>query len=160
MRICDEIQLVINMKKWLIAAILVVLAILVAVSIFLILRFYDIYSSMENSDTEAATLQTDVESYIVPLWPSFTCEYSEGALTMTQATTISYTGALSYGKEVYCDDLAPETYLSDAVTIATDIASHCGVSAEVTFRFLSSDGEPIFTVSSDGTIWTCWGAEE
>lgn len=148
------------MKKGLIAAILVVLAILIAVSIFLVLRFYDIYSSMESSDSEAATLQTDVEAYIAPLWPSFTCEYSEGTLTMTQATTISYAGALSYGKEVYCDDLAPETYLSDAVTVAADIGSHCGASAKVTFRFVSSDGEPIFTVSSDGTVWTCWGDEK
>ena len=160
MRVCAELQLVITMKKWLIAAVLVVLAILIAVSIFLVLRFYSIYSSMESSDTEAATLQTDVEAYIAPLWPRFTCNYSESPLTMTQATSISYAGALSYGKEVYCDDLAPETYLSDAVTIAADIASHCGVSAEVTFRFVSSDGEPIFTVCSDGTVWTCWEAEE
>lgn len=148
------------MKKWLIAAILIVLTVLIAVSIFLVLRFYSIYSSMESSDTEAATLQTDVEAYIAPLWPAFTCEYSDGSLTMTQTTTISYAGALSYGKEVYSDDLAPETYLSDAVAVAADVASHCGVSAEVTFRFISSDEEPIFTVCSDGTVWTCWGDEK
>ena len=148
------------MKKWLVAAILIVLTVLIAVSIFLVLRFYSIYSSMESSDTEAATLQTDVEAYIAPLWPAFTCEYSDGSLTMTQTTTISYAGALSYGKEVYSDDLAPETYLSDAVAVAADVASHCGVSAEVTFRFISSDEEPIFTVCSDGTVWTCWGDEK
>ena len=148
------------MKKWLVAAILIVLAVLIAVSVFLVLRFYSIYSSLDSSDPEPSTQQTDVEAYIAPLWPAFTCEYSDGSLTMAQTTTISYSGALSYGKEVYSDDLAPETYLSDAVAIAADVASHCGVSAEVTFRFLSSDGEPIFTVCSDGTIWTCWGAEK
>lgn len=148
------------MKKWLIAAILIVLTVLIAVNILLFLRFYSIYSSMESSDPEPSTQQTDVEAYIATLWPAFTCEYSDGSLTMTQTTTISYAGALSYGKEVYCDDLAPETYLSDAVAVAADVASHCGVSARVTFRFLSSDGEPIFTVCSDGTIWTCWGAEK
>ena len=151
------------MKKWLVAAILIVLVVLIAASVFLVLlvlRFYSIYSSMESSDPEPSTQQTDVEAYIATLWPAFTCEYSDGSLTMTQTTTISYAGALSYGKEVYSDDLAPETYLSDAVAVAADVASHCGVSAEVTFRFLSSDGEPIFTVCSDGTIWTCWGAEK
>ena len=148
------------MKKWLVAAILIVLTVLIAVSVFLVLRFYSIYSSLDSSDPEPSTQQTDVEAYISPLWPAFTCEYSDGSLTMAQTTTISYSGALSYGKEVYSDDLAPETYLSDAVAIAADVASHCGVSAEVTFRFLSFDGEPIFTVCSDGTIWTCWGAEK
>ena len=151
------------MKKWLVAAILIVLVVLIAASVFLVLlvlRFYSIYSSMESSDPEPSTQQTDVEAYIAPLWPAFTCEYSDGSLTMTQTTIISYAGALSYGKEVYSDDLAPETYLSDAVAVAADVASHCGVSARVTFRFISSDGEPIFTVCSDGTIWTCWGAEK
>ena len=148
------------MKKWLVAAILIVLVVLIAASVFLVLRFYSIYSSLDSSDPEPSTQQTDVEAYIAPLWPAFTCEYSDGSLTMTQTTTISYAGALSYGKEVYCDDLAPETYLSDAVAVAADVASHCGVSARVTFRFISSDGEPIFTVCSDGTIWTCWGAEK
>lgn len=148
------------MKKWLIAALLILLAaILILLAVFLILRFCSIYSSMQTDATEAPAQKTDIISYVKEHWSAYEPAYDPetGVLTLSKETALTYDAACAYGGNVYEGDLAPQTYQQDAASIAIDVAAHCSApSLSVTLCYLSSDGKPIFTVGSGGEVWTCW----
>ena len=149
------------MKKWLIAALLIFLAALIALGVFLIARFVSVYSETQTEATE--TRSEDIEAYVEEHWSNYDASYHPAThvLTLTQKTTLTYEAACVYGGSVYEGELAPQTYQHDAASIALDVASHCGVSAlSVTLCYLSSEEKPIFTVSSGGDIWTCWETNE
>lgn len=146
------------MKKGLIAAILIFLALVIVLSVLLVLRFSKLYGSMRSeSSSKAKTIS--VEEYVAPLWQNFSCEYDEktNTLIMTRETSLSYESACTYGGSVYTGELSPESYLTNAVSIAADVSANCAIDGlEVVLRFTATDGAAVFTVSSDGTVWTCW----
>lgn len=146
------------MKKWLIAAIAIVLVLLLALSVFLIIYFIGLAESTEPSADNEVEYEA-VEEYVAKVWPNYESDYdSENQiLTLSYETTMTYENACSYGGSVYTDELAPETYLDQVRSIAIDVIAHCGCrSLNVILQYTSSDGKPVFTVCSDGSIWTCW----
>lgn len=150
------------MKKWLIAALLIFLAVLIAVSAVLILRFVALYSSRQSGAAQETENSADIEAYVNKNWSDYDCSYDPAShvLTMTKKVSMLYDDACAYGGSVYTDELAPETFQKDAASIALDISAHCSApSVSVTLCYLSSDEEPIFTVGSSGDIWTCWDTE-
>lgn len=154
---------VIPMKKWLIAALLIFLAVLIAVSVFLVVRFFDLYSATQQDATEETQQSADIEAYVNEHWPGYEAAYdpASNVLTLSRETALSYDAACAYGGSVYEGELAPVTFQQDAASIALDVAAHCGRSSlSVTLCYLSSDGKAIFTVSSGGEVWTCWETVE
>ncbi len=101
-----------------------------------------------------------VLSYAEENWAQFApFEYDESSqhLIISQQSVLSYDDACSYGENVYSDDLAPESYLPAVRMVRLEIAQACDTpDLSVSLQCLSTDGEEIFTVSSDGTINTCW----
>lgn len=70
---------------------------------------------------------------------------------------MTYASAQKFGGEVYKDDLSLESYLDIVGVISYDVRSACGLQElTVTLEGVSSDGQTIYTVSSDGTITSCW----
>ena len=151
------------MKKFLIAALLIFLAMLIAVSVFLIVRFLSLYGEMQQDVTAETEQSSDIEAYVKEHWSGYDAAYDPAThvLTLSRETQMRYDDACAYGGSVYEGELAPQTYQRDAANIALDVASHCGSpSLSVTLCYLSTDGKPIFTVSNDGTVWTCWETKE
>lgn len=151
------------MKKWLVAALLIFLALLIAVSVFLIVRFLSLYGEMRQDATAPTEQRADVEAYVTAHWHGYDASYDAAScvLTLSKVTQLRYEEACAYGGSVYEGALAPETFQQNAASIALDVASHCAIpSLSVTLCYLSSDGKPIFTVSSGGSVWTCWETNE
>ena len=100
--------------------------------------------------------RASVESVVQENWPQFSdAEYDEtaGTLRLTQESTMTYASAQKFGGEVYKDDLS----LESVGVISYDVRSACGLQElTVTLEGVSSDGQTIYTVSSDGTITSCW----
>lgn len=147
------------MKKRLIAALLILLALLIAVGVFLIVRFLSLYGGMQKEAAQESTRSADVEAYVKEHWPGYEASYDDTTrtLTLSKETQLDYDAACAYGGSVYTDSLAPETFRHDAASIALDVSAHCDVpTLSVTLCYLSADGTPIFTVSSSGDVWTCW----
>ena len=145
------------MKKSLIALVLVILALLIGLGVFLVVQFIGLTDSAEpepvEQDAEAIT------EYVKEHWPDFDASYdpSEKILTLSQPTKLSYEAACDYGGNIYCDELAPESYLPQARSIAIDIMGNCGCSGvNVVLSYESTEGKPVFTVNSNGTVWVCW----
>ena len=151
------------MKKWLIAALLLLLALLIAGSVFLVVRFLSLYGETQQDATQETDKSADILAYVNEHWAGYDAVYDpmSRVLTLSKETQLTYDAACAYGGSVYAGELAPETYQSDASSIALDVAAHCGTSSlTVTLCYRSTDGEPIFTVSSGGEIWTCWDTNE
>ena len=149
--------MVIRMKKWLIIGVAIILVVLLTAGIFLCIRFVSLYR--ETQETETAADGLSVEEYAAQKLPEFAWEYDRktNTLTLSRVSSLSYEDACSIGGKVYVDELAPETYLDQARSIDLDITAQCRSGAlTVVLCYLSTDGEPIFTVSSEGDIWTCW----
>ena len=146
------------MKKWLIPLIAGVVILLIALCVFLIVRFVSLSSSL--AETDATPPETsDLEAYAAEHWPQYSPEYDAAAQTLilTRKTQLSYEQACRIGANIYSDSTAPETYLDDASAIALNLISQYDCPAlTVDLTFLSTDGEAIFTVSSDGSVETCW----
>lgn len=145
------------MKKWLIIAVAIILVVLLTAGVFLCIRFVSIYR--ETQETESTAQSLSVEEYAAQKLPEFVREYDRktNTLTLSRVSSLSYEDACSIGGKVYVDELAPETYLGQARSIDLDITAQCRSGAlTVVLCYLSTDGEPIFTVSSEGDIWTCW----
>ena len=144
------------MKKWLLVLILTAVLILIAVSVYLVLQFTSLYQ--ETNATEPAALQS-VQEYAAENLSEYDARY-DGAtqvLTLERAASISYADACLVGGKIYADELAPETYLGQVQSIALNVASNCDCTAlTVVLSYVSNDGKAIFTVSSNGDIWTCW----
>ena len=150
------------MKKRLIAALLIVLALLIAVGVFLIVRFLSLYSDMQQDVATETEQSADIEAYVKEHWTGYEPSYDPDScvLTLSKDTAMTYDAACAYGGSVYKDELAPETFRTNVAYIAFDIAAHCDVpSLSVTLSYRSTDGKPIFTVGSDGEIWTCWDTD-
>lgn len=142
------------MKKRLIVCVLIVLALLVALGVFLTVRFLRLYQSQEAAEPSAAM---SVEDYARDYLSAYDARYADGALTLTKQTALSYADACKHGADIYEGELAPDTYLSQVRSIGLDVVSKCAVSdLTVILQYESSDGGVIFSVCSDGTVQTCW----
>lgn len=152
------------MKKSLIAAVLVILfsVILLTVAIFLIVGAAQ-QKAAEEPTQESAQGPDSIITYVKENWSGYQPLYdpATNVLTLSRETAMDYEAACAYGGSVYEGDLAPETFRQNAASIALDVSAHCSEpSLSVTLCYLSSDGKPIFTVSSGGEIWTCWETGE
>lgn len=145
------------MKKWLFLAVAIILVVLLITGVFLCIRFVSVYR--EANETESTAQALSVEEYAAQKLPEFAHAYDKSThtLTLTRLSSLSYEDACSIGGKVYVEELAPETYLEQVRSIDLDIAAQCRSGAlTVVLCYLSTDGEPIFTVSSEGDIWSCW----
>lgn len=104
-----------------------------------------------------------VEAYAQEHWAQyapFTYEEENLALTLTMKSNMTYAAACVSGGSVYEGDLSPESHLDTLRMISLEIANACKLPhLSLTLQCVSSDGQPIFTVASDGAVWRCWGAE-
>ena len=65
------------MKKWLIAAIAIVLVLLLALSVFLIIYFIGLAESTEPSADNEVEYEA-VEEYVARVWPNYESDYDAG----------------------------------------------------------------------------------
>lgn len=145
------------MKKWLIVCLLAALALLLAVGVFLTVRFLGLFQSGQEATEPSAALS--VEDYAQTYLTGYTAQLDGQTLTLTKPAGLTYAEACKHGGSIYEGELAPETYLPQVQSIALDIAAKCGMrGVSVILQYESSDGEAIFSVSSDGTVQTCWAA--
>lgn len=145
------------MKKWLIAAIALFVVILCTVCVFLCVRFVSLYRDAKETEPPAQTLS--VEEYAAQKLPEYERTYDKktNTLTLTRASALSYEEACTIGGNIYVDELAPETYLNQVRSIDLDVTAQCNCGAlTVVLCYTATDGTPIFTVSSEDEIWTCW----
>lgn len=145
------------MKKWLIAVVLVLVLALLAGCVLLCIRFVKLYSG--EKEPASSPQDGEVAQYVQAHWSMFSVNYDgiTQALTLRKTTNIEYDKACLYGASVYSGDLAPENYLSEIRSIGMDVLSRFDCpSLSVKLLYESSDGKTIFTVASDGTVWTCW----
>ena len=101
----------------------------------------------------------EIEGFMAENWPQFQASFDEQAniLTLTKTVNISYEEACAVGGSTYTGDLAPEAYLDQVETIALDIqANFYYMKVNVILSYLSEEGTPIFSVSDDGSVETCW----
>ena len=146
------------MKKWLLIS--VILFILLLLVIFLIFgtRFFSLYASMDG-EKDPAPPTSPVEDYVRIHWPQYQYRYDSASqiLTLIRQTEMEINTAVSVGGKVYVDALAPETYLENVSAIAVDVISHCNCpELTVVLMYSSVEDECIFSVSSNGEIYTCW----
>ena len=146
------------MKKWLlIGAVLLVLLLFV---IFLVFgsRFFTLYASMDGENAPVPPT-SPVEDYVRVHWPQYEYSYESASqcLTLIRQTNMEIDTARRVGGNVYVETLAPETYLENVSAIAIDVISHCDCpELTVNLQYTSVEGECIFSVSSNGEIYTCW----
>ena len=146
------------MKKWLIVCVLVVLVLLIAAGAFLAVRFFRLYQAQNATEPPAGM---SVEDYARDYLTAYAARYdaASATLTLTKQTALSYDEACRHGASIYEGELAPDTYLPQVRSILLDVAAKCGISGvTVVLQYESSDGEVVFSVSSDGTVQTCWAA--
>lgn len=138
-----------------------VLALLLALAVWLCVRFVLLYSASGDRPTTAAQdqAQSAVESYLRESWPEYGCSYDaqSATLTVTRTSALSYDAAVQSGASIYCDETAPQTYQSTAELLRLDVMANLAMDRlTVVLCYESTDGRPIFTVSSSGAVWTCW----
>mgnify|MGYP004559407279 CR=1 FL=1 len=148
-------------KRTVLLLLAVALALLLALSVWLCVRFVRLYSS--SSDLPPAVGQDSdrlaVEGYVRQSWPEYGCSYDaqSATLTVTRTSALSYETAVTGGARIYCDETAPQTYQATAELLRLDVMAQLAMDRlTVVLRYDSTDGRPIFTVSSSGEVWTCW----
>lgn len=148
-----------NAKK--ILLILGILVILTGLIVSLLFVFIGLYKNSQDSGNSRDTSMVldDPIPYLKESWHFEDGEWDPdtNVVTAIKIYDISYEDAKKIGSRVFTDDLAPETYLSQALTIAADLSSRFSiehVTVEISFR--GNDGQEIFSVDSTGNIITCW----
>lgn len=142
------------MKKWLIALIALLLVAFIALGAFLLIRLL----SSKDGDSEKLDA-AEIEAYAAEHWPQYSASFDADAQTLrlSKETLLSYEEACLIGGKVYSDSTAPESYQDDVFSITADLLTQFDVSSlRVELSFLSTEGTPIFTVDSSGTIEICW----
>lgn len=144
------------MKKALVLIAVSFAALLIVLSVFLLIRF----AALTQAEDSPSAQLPSVEDYARQSYPEFSCSYDGACLTLSRKTQMSYETACSVGVSIYCDELAPETYLPQVRAIYADLISVCEPERLlVRLVYLSSEGEIIWSIDTDGTIFTCWETE-
>lgn len=116
---------------------LIVLAVLVVV----LVQFGTLSSDGSSAD------HSRIETYVAEKYPEYDCEYDKKSETLTLTKTTEF--SLASAQAIYGEN---ETYPSMVKIIAADLLVACDLdNLTVTLRYLSKDGETMYTVSSDGT---------
>ena len=149
------------MKKKHIFMLLGTLVILIGLIVALVFVFLGLYRSAQDTtptETPMAEL-SDIEQYVIRSWQFHGCIMDNETNTVTAIRTfdLSYTDAQQIGGRVFTGDLAPESYLSQAVTIEADLRSRFSTGdLTVILSFLGNEDRELFRVDSGGNISTCW----
>ena len=153
------------MKKKQLILILGVLLLLIGLVVCLLLLFLGLYGNSQITlDTPKDTTiidATDPVGYLMESWYFHDGHWDRSSNTITAIRTfdLTYAEGQKVGAQVFTGDLAPETYLSQALTIAADLNSRFSMKdVMVVISFRSSDGMELFSVDSIGTVSTCWGS--
>ncbi len=149
------------MKRKNVFLLLGTLLILIGLVVCLLFVFLGLYRSFQASpDSPAVTApKEDMELFVINSWYFHDCTWDEENETLTAIRTfdLTYEDAQKIGSRVFSGDLAPETYLSQAVTIEADLRSRFSEDdLTVILSFRGSDGAELFRVDSRGNISTCW----
>ncbi len=152
------------MKRKHILLLLGTLLILIGLVVCLLFVFVGLYRSSQNSSqTETPTVvKSDMEQYVIDSWQFHDCKWDSDTNTITAIRTfdLTYEDAKRVGSRVFSGDLAPETYLSQAVTIEADLRSRFPTGDLcVILSFRGSGERELFRVDSRGNIITCWSGE-
>ena len=143
------------MKKLLIFAAVFVLLVTIGVTIYAMAELSSV--GAENSTEQTLALpsaghSSDALRYAQENYTDYTAKYDieSHILTLEKATDFSIRSAES----IYTDST---TYLTQARIFALDIADACGDSELIVkLCYLSKDGEPMFSVASDGSVIKYW----
>lgn len=141
------------MKKLILFAAAFVLLVTVGVTIFAVVKLTTpAKSSQEVSATVDTEAKSDVLHYAQANYPDYTAKYDakKNLLTLEKTTSFSMQSAESIYTEA-------TTYLMQAQIFALDIAEGCNEpDLVVALCYVSKDGEPMFSVASDGTVTKYW----
>lgn len=151
------------MKKTAIILTLLVLFALIAVAVYFCVEFFVLYRDASEADNTVQTTEaaTDMEAFVLEKWDVESTDYDGSSLTLYRSYPLSYEQACKLGGNIFTGDLAPESYLPFAATVAADVSSRFGPPVPVVvLAYLSEDGEVIFSADSQGNIYTCWNTEE
>ncbi len=152
------------MKKKTLLITIGILVILIGLALCLLIAFLGLYGkthSIIDPSSTAASSDTP-ESYLINSWQFHDCQWDRDTNTITAIRTfdISYEDGKKVGGAVFTEDLAPESYLSQTLTIAADLDARFstkGITVVISFR--SNDGMELFSVDSNGNISTCWSVD-
>ncbi len=151
------------MKRKHIFLLLGTLLILIGLVVCLLFVFFGLYGSSQSSGSPAtAAPLEDIELFVIDRWHFRDCSWDAEGKTLTAIRTfeLTYEDAQKIGAQVFTGDLAPETYLSQAITIEADLSSRFSAGElTVVLSFCGSDGAELFSVDSRGNIATCWSTE-
>ena len=104
----------------------------------------------------------DPIAYLKDSWHFHEGQWDRSANTITaiRVYDLSYEEGKKVGAQVFTGDLAPETYFSQALTIAADISARFAMEeVTVVISFRSNDQGELFSVDSTGNISVCWNEE-
>ncbi len=142
-----------------------ILVILIGILLGLLFAFVGLYGKTQtntvpqNHDTDPNTLV----AYLKDSWHFQDGKWDGASNTMIAIRTcdITYEDGKKIGPTVFAGDLSPESYLSQALTIAADLNSRFSTEdITVAISFRSSDGFELFSVDSIGNISTCWNTDD
>ena len=152
------------MKKKTILIMIGMLIVLVGLALCLLLTFLGLYGKSQGT-TVAPSSAADIgtpESYLIDSWQFHDCQWDKATNTVTAIRTfdLTFEEGKKVGAAVFTEDLAPESYLAQALTISADLDARFSTEdITVVISFRSSDDMELFSVSSDGSISTCWSTD-
>ena len=135
--------------------------VLIGLVVGLLFLFLGLYNKTQApaANHESGTLIADPVEYLVDSWhfDDGLWDSTTNTVTAIRVYDLSYDNGKKIGGQVFTDDLAPDTYLSQALTIAADLNSRYSMEdVTVVISFRSHDGGELFSVDSVGNISTCW----
>lgn len=150
------------MKKSMMILLILLLVLLLAGSAFGIYSFISVYGRAQGQALDpAAAGSREVEAFLIDQWNFQQAELEGKTLTAVRTMDLSYDDACLVGATVFTDDLAPESYLSQAATILEDVENTFAMEGlTLVLRMESNDEKVIFSVDSEGNIQTCWTVED
>lgn len=151
-----------NTKKiLLILGLIIILSGIILGLLFVFLGIYNTSPNPNDSQT-VSTHAPDPVQYLKESWQFHDCQWDQNTNTVTaiRVYDLSLDDAKKIGSRVFTDDLSPESYLSQALTIAADLSSRFSMEqVTVVISFRGSDSQELFSVDSKGNISTCWEAD-
>ena len=150
------------MKKSMMILLILLLVLLLVGAAVGIYSFISVYGRARGQELDPATaVEREVEAFLVDQWNFQQAELKGKTLTAVRTMDLSYEDACLVGAAVFTDDLAPESYLSQAATILEDVENTFAMEGlTLVLRMESNDDKEIFSVDSEGTIQTCWTVED
>lgn len=152
------------MKKKQVLFIFGILVILIGLVLCLLLLFFGLYGNSRITGSVQESLPTvgDPVTYLKDSWQFQDSLWDRDSNTVTAIRTfdISYEDCQKVGAQVFTGDLAPDTYLTQALTIAADLNSRFSMDdVTVVISYRSNDDREIFSVDSVGNVSTCWDSK-